>query len=199
VFINMVATIDGKTVTGDANEPVADLGSETDHATMRGLENVADAVLIGAGNLRATPKIWYPNELKRIVATKSGNLNYSSRFFTDAPDKVFIICPREVDIPKPYVKLSGDFQTAFRALRVEHNVTKLLVEGGSHLNGEILRRGLADELFLTLAPKIKLGENLPTYAGGEPLPRDEVQSYELLSTQQVGQELFLRYRRQLKR
>jgi len=193
----MVATIDGKTVTGDANEPVQDLGSDTDHATMRGLENASDAVLIGAGNLRSTPKLWYPANLTRIVATETGALDYSVRFFSDAPEKAFVICPSGVSVPKPFVKLTNDFKEAFRVLRQEHGVERLLVEGGSRLNGSLLRLDLIDELFLTQAPKIKLGEGLPTYAGGEPLPRDRIQAYELLSHERVGQELFIRYRRQL--
>jgi riboflavin biosynthesis pyrimidine reductase len=52
---------------------------------------------------------------------------------------------------------------------------------------------LIDELFLTLAPKIKLGDEIPTFAGGTPLPREKVQSYKLEEVHQIGDEIFLRY------
>ena len=194
----MVATIDGKTVTDDEQGPIQGISSENDRATMRGLQNHADAVLIGAETLRRTPRLWYPLHLIRIVATRSGSLNYSVRFFMDAPEKAFVICPPSVEVPDPFKKLPNDFRQAFHQLRTAHGVQNLLIEGGSHLNGEVLHQDLIDELFLTLAPKIKLGEGLPTYAGGEPLSRDDIQNYQLLEHVQIDQELFLRYRRQLR-
>ena len=74
VVINMVATIDGKIITGERGEPVNDLGSDVDHLMMRRIQNSVDAVLIGANNQRTTPKIWYPTEMVRIVVTRSGNV-----------------------------------------------------------------------------------------------------------------------------
>lgn len=194
-FINMVATIDGKTVTGDRNEAVQDLGSDTDHKLMRILEMASDAILIGAGNLRATPKLWYPAEKIRIVATRSGDLNYGSRFFTDAPANVIVVAPPEVNVPQEYTRIPNSWPTAFRLLKDEHEIANLLVEGGSELNAELLRANLVDELFLTLSPKVKLGKDVPTYAGGEPLPREAVQNYALVEHHAVDDELFLRYRR----
>src|SRR5581483_6388677 len=80
----MVATIDGKTVSGARGEPVQDLGSSNDHQLMRKIENAAQAVLIGAASQRSSKAISYPAHLLRIVATRSGNLDYDSRFFRDA-------------------------------------------------------------------------------------------------------------------
>jgi len=196
-FINMVATIDGKTVSGSDQEPVSDLGSETDHQVMRRLEDAADGVLVGAGLLRATPGLWYGKEKFRIVATQSGHIDYKSRFFTDAPEKAIVIGPASLEVPKPYRKLINDFRSAFSQLRNEFGIRRLAIEGGSKLNGELLPLDLVDELFLTLAPKIKLGDCLPTYAGGKPLPRGSLQNYELVEMHRVEDELFLRYRRKL--
>lgn len=194
----MVATIDGKTVTDDERGPIPGISSENDQATMRGLQNHADAVLIGAETLRHTPRLWYPAHLIRIVATRSGALDFSVRFFMDAPDKAFVICPLGVEVPNPFKKLPNDFTQALKQLRKEQGVQKLLIEGGSRLNGELLHQNLIDELFLTITPKIKLGDGLPTYAGGEPLSRAQIQNYQLLEHVQIDQELFLRYRRQLR-
>lgn len=203
VVINMVTTIDGKIITGERGEPVHDLGSETDHLVMRRIQASVDAVLIGAENQRSTPKLWYPAELTRIVATRSGNVLYPSRFFDDAPDKAIVICTDDSmlpDLPKGVSivrigKQSVDWSKALAYLVDVLGIRTLLVEGGSEINAQLLERDQADELFLTLAPKIKLGANTPTYADGDPLPRNAVQQYRLVESHVWDNEIFLRYRR----
>ncbi|MDQ2985800.1 MAG: dihydrofolate reductase family protein [Armatimonadota bacterium] len=203
VVINMVATIDGKIITGERGEPVLDLGSEVDHLMMRRIQGSVDAVLIGAENQRSTPKLWYPAELTRIVATRSGNVLYPSRFFDDAPEKAIVLCTEESalpDLPKGVSivrigKESVDWIKALDYLADFVDIDTLLVEGGSEINAQLLERDLADELFLTLAPKIKLGANTPTYADGDPLPRNAVQQYGLVESHVWGNEVFIRYRR----
>jgi riboflavin biosynthesis pyrimidine reductase len=213
VFINMVSTIDGKILTGERDEHVMDLGSKNDHAVMRHLESMADGVIIGAGSLRATKGLWYSKDLIRIVVSASGNLPWESRFFTDAPEKAFVatLAPGHIAystaplLPNPggagdgmcpgVRLLSLDLSEALTALRQDHGVRYLLCEGGAELNASLLRLDLVDELFLTLAPKIKLGRDVPTYAGGEPLTREEVQQYALVEVHRVDDEVFLRYRR----
>ncbi|MFN8219826.1 MAG: dihydrofolate reductase family protein [Fimbriimonadales bacterium] len=202
VAINMVTTIDGKTITGNRDEAVMDLGSKVDHATMRNIQNAADAVMLGAGSLRSTPGLWYPAHRPRFVVTRSGDLNWKSRFFSDAPHHAYVVAPEDYQLPagNPGIHLAAgsgevDLKLALRKMRTELGVRSLLVEGGSELNARMLDADLVDELFLTLAPKVKLGRETPTYAGGHPLPREAVQRYLLVSEQRVGDEVFLRYRR----
>ncbi len=203
VMINMVATIDGKIITGERDEPVMDLGSKTDHATMRQIQGAADAVMIGAGALRSTPKIWYPAHLTRIVVTKSGNVDLNSRFFTDVPEKAIIATIQSASLDPAADRFAlrvGKDNVDLRSLCQElkkRGIHRLLVEGGSDLNAQILEQDLVDELFLTIAPKIKLGKDTPTYADGNPLPRDQVQNYDLIQQTQVGNEIYLRYRRKV--
>lgn len=202
-FINMVATIDGKVVSGARGEPVADLGSDVDHQLMRRIEGAAQAVLIGAESQRSSSGIWYPPGLRRIVATTSGNVLAESRFFSDEPGNAWVFCTEQSTLPPlppevSVVRFTGqriDWRDAVRHIREQMAVERLLVEGGSNLNGQMLGADLVDELFLTIAPKVKLGDDVPTYAGGEPLPRERLQQYFLLDAHRVGDELFLRYRR----
>jgi riboflavin biosynthesis pyrimidine reductase/predicted DsbA family dithiol-disulfide isomerase len=200
VFINMVATIDGKIITGNRGEPVEDLGSKTDHAMMRRIQHAAEGVLVGAGAQRSSAKIWYPKHLYRFVATKSGRVLERSRFFDDYPDRAYVICPDTADVSSGLnIIRCGeheiDWRMALEKIRAEFGIRKLLVEGGSDINAQLLRLGLVDELFLTVAPKIKLGADTPTYADGLPLKRDEVQDYTLVEQHVFGNEVFLRYRR----
>lgn len=199
VFVNMVSTVDGKTVSGTRHQPVMDLGSPADHQAMRDLESHADAVLIGAETLRATPKLWYPARLRRFVATRNGDLPTESRFFTDAPEQAVVLAQQVVAAPVPGVAVwdlrSGGFEAALRRMRSELGIRVLAVEGGSELNASLFSADLVDELFVTVAPKLKLGRETPTLAGGEPLPRGALLRLQLLSVASVGDEVFLRYRR----
>jgi riboflavin biosynthesis pyrimidine reductase len=199
VFINMVATIDGKTVSGTRREPVQDIGSDLDHATMRQIESGADAVLIGAGSLRATKGLHYPEALVRVVATASGDVPAEHRFFTD-PGVALVATTEDSRVPSGLTavrcgKGALDWRKLLGVLRDEHEVGMLLVEGGSEVNASLLREDLVDELFLTVAPKVKLGREVPTYAGGDPLPREGMLGFRLVSCIPRGDEVFVRYRR----
>lgn len=198
VVCNMVATIDGKTVSGTRDETVMDLGSTIDHAAMRNIEAAADAVMIGAQTLRATPKVRYEDRLFRVVVTHSGVMDPIVPFFTGAPEKAVVAISSDAALNLPEsVRLIRfkDFADLLSRLRQDLGVERLLVEGGSELNASLLREDVVDELFLTIAPKLKLGRNLPTYAGGEPLLRGELLGFDLISVQPIGDEVFLRYRR----
>lgn len=188
-YINMVATIDGKTVTGTRNDAVADLGSSTDHSVMRWLEETSDGVMLGAGSLRSTPGLWYRKDLFRFVVTYSGKIDYTCRFFTDSPEKAYLVGPGDWQ-QIPHDNMKSTLQV-IKSLGVE----RLLIEGGSELNASLLKEDLVDELFLTVAPKVKLGRDIPTYAGGDPLPKDALLQFVLVESHTVGNEVFLRYRR----
>lgn len=196
--IDMVATIDGKTVSGEPGENVSDLGSQVDHYALKGLLGKVDAVLIGAGTLRATPKTWNPGTRYRIVVTNSGRVDYRHAFFRGGEG---LVATSNSDL-QPAIGVEviraglGEFDPNGLARELKRRgINSLLILGGSETNALFLSADLVDELFLTLAPKIKLGRNMPTYAGGRPLDRQNLLKFRLVSSQQVGDEMYLRYRR----
>lgn len=200
VFIDMVTTIDGKILSGSRDESVHDLGSKLDHQILDRLEAAADAILIGAQTLRATPKQWNPHTEKRIVLTKSGNLPADSAFLTGG--KAYVATSGSASISVPHgasILRAGGERLDFGLLlsRIKAlGVKRLLVLGGSELNGQLLQHDLVDELFLTITPKVKLGRDVPTYAGGEALPRESLRRFHLVENHAVSDEVFLRYRRE---
>lgn len=201
MFCNMVSTIDGKILSGERHEGVMDLGSDVDHQAMRDLESHADAVLIGASTLRATKGIWYPNRLLKIVITNSGNLPWTSRFFTDDPSRVIVVAPKvsETELPSGTHRINqtdtNPIQHLLTELRNTFGIERLILEGGSETNAAFFKEDLIDELFLTFAPLIKLGRETPTIAGGDPLTREALLKFKLIQNQTVGDEIFLRYQR----
>lgn len=198
-FINMVSTIDGKIITGERNEPVGDLGSITDHFLMHRLERKADAILCGASSLRATGSYWNPETHQRVVVTRSGDLPWQSKFLTLGEPIVVTSKSARLDAPASVnVIRAGDDNLDWKSALFQLKglgIEVLNVLGGSEINAQLLELELIDELFLTLAPKIKLGATTPTYAGGNPLPRHLVQQYKLVSNLAIGDEVFLRYRK----
>jgi riboflavin biosynthesis pyrimidine reductase len=202
-IIDMVTTIDGKSVSGARGEPVDDLGSKTDHGIMRHLQDVADGVLIGAGTLRASPGNWNPKTKFRVVVSGSGKVDTEHAFFKGGEG--YIATPEAGNFlaangVRPLIagKKNLKIEKVLRELR-EKGCQKLLVLGGSSTNAELLQVDLVDEIFLTIAPKVKLGEGLPTLAGGKPLPREAMLRFKLVEHFEVGDEIFLRYRRVGKR
>ena len=182
VAINMVSTLDGKASVGGRAGPI---GSGTDREIMRNLRCAADAVLVGAGTLRAEElNLGVPQALadKRrgdgrpeqpfgIVLAGSRTLPlhrklFSSESLTTNPNLVVL-----AGASTPHATLEHASELGVRVLKsdvpgrlqpreilallTEHlGVRSLLVEGGPTLNASFLSAGAADELFLTLSPKI---------------------------------------------
>ncbi len=100
-----------------------------------------------------------------------------------------------------------DLETALRKLRSDFGVTHLLCEGGPALYGGMLRAGLIDEKFLTVAP-FEAGQLVPrtqreegrpelrpTVFGGEGFIKDEMVRWQWISCRRVENHQFNRYRR----
>ena len=203
VYINMAATVDGKIVVGEVGGTAAGVGGATDQQLFRRLQRNCDAVMIGSSTLRASHVI-YPADIPRYVVTRSGEIPLQNRFFTDAPDRAFILAPEDlpaavltklsasahvIQIGKSDVDLAG----ALSLLRRSTGIMKLLCEGGPTLNEQFLQAGLADELFLTISAKLKGGAQIPTIVEGRGFPVSQALPLTLLSVYREGDELYLRY------
>jgi 2,5-diamino-6-(ribosylamino)-4(3H)-pyrimidinone 5'-phosphate reductase len=206
VLINMVSSLDGMTtVHGKA----ARIGSETDRQVMRTLRSKADAVMIGANTLRAerlSLGLDEPAESQpvAIVLTNTGALPMESHLIRHERQRVLVLVPenlpentvsrlrRHADVLRVPTTPRGpiDLEGALEILKAEHAVDLLLVEGGPTLNHALISRNLANEFFLTLAPKLLGGTSgeAQTILSG-PAPR----VVSLLSAYLAGDELFLRY------
>lgn len=199
--MNMVSTLDGKTEV-ERGTPVVGMGSKMDQAVMHQLEAHADAILVGAGTLRATPRFNWPETAMRLVLSRYGQLDPKHDFFERGPKGRSFALLREGQSTPPALPVLRTknkkewLPDLLATLRADHQIERLLVEGGSEINAIFLGADLVDEVFLTLAPKVRLGRDLATVAGGDPLPGRTMHDFELHATHQEGSELFLRYRRQ---
>jgi riboflavin-specific deaminase-like protein len=222
VLINMISSLDGKVaVSGKAGS----LGGPVDRTVMRTLRAHADAVMVGAGTLRAeklTLAVAEDHARAResrglkpqplaVVATVSGDVPLEENLLGSSPENLLIIASAEtpqeqlgtlsshasVEIVAGETSKSGgrlDLGEALRTLKKRYGVSVLLVEGGTVLNHALVSSGLADELFLTLAPKLLGGEKpgALTILEGPSLTPHKTE-LNLISIHISGEELFLRY------
>lgn len=195
VAMNFAVTVDGRATIAGVSGPI---GSDADTAMLVGLRTRFDAVMIGAGTMRAERYGSLPGE--RLMAIVSGSLElpWDAALFTEGAGQVVVFTssdaqPPPTATPVSVVRHEGavDLTAALRLLRDEHGVRALLSEGGPRLHAEMQAAGLVDELFLTTSPKLA-GGAAPRILEGE-LP--DLEPLELAWLLEEDGELFARYRR----
>jgi 2,5-diamino-6-(ribosylamino)-4(3H)-pyrimidinone 5'-phosphate reductase len=192
VLVNMAMTADGKIAT--VNRAVSSFTSTRDHEHLLELRATADAVMAGARtvdsasiNLGPGPARFRRARLRRglaeynlrVIVSRSGSVNPGANVFRHRFSPIIILTTRRADAGRlkelralaDVVKICGrkeiNFRAAFRWLRKQWRVKRLLCEGGGELNDAVFRAGLVDELHLTICPKIFGGRRAPTIADGK--------------------------------
>jgi riboflavin-specific deaminase-like protein len=177
VITNFALTLDGHATISGRSGPI---GSEADTAMLVGLRTRVDAVMIGAGTMRAERYgriVGDPakrEQRKRdglsehpLTVIVSGRLElpWDAPLFTDGDGEVLIATasseqPPETNTPVEVVRYPDDvvdLNALLVHLRAEHGVRALLCEGGPRLHGQLIDEALVDELFVTHAPKLAGG------------------------------------------
>ena len=222
MLINMVASLDGKTtVAGKAGS----IGSSVDRTLMRTLRAQADAAMVGAGTLRAEKlNLAVPENLAQerasrglepqplaVIATATGDVPLPENLLSSSPDNLLVLVSPDVPEERlaalsslasvevvswaPGANSGLDLNVALEAIKGRYAVEVLLVEGGPALNHALISAGLADELYLTLAPKLLGGKSPDALSAfeGPILGFQKGPRPELISVYLCGDELYLRY------
>jgi riboflavin-specific deaminase-like protein len=210
VALNFASTLDGRAaIDGRSGQ----IGSDTDTAMLVGLRQRFDAVMIGAGTMRVErygriigeeakrarrEELGLPGD-PLVVLVGSLDLPWDAPLFTDGGGKVLVVTgqqdgePPATATPVEVVREPDgrvDLEAVLRWLREERGVRALLCEGGPHLHSQLQAAKLADELFLTIAPKL-VGAGSTILEGALP----EVAELKLDWLLQEDSELFARYGR----
>jgi 5-amino-6-(5-phosphoribosylamino)uracil reductase len=189
-----------------------------DITRMQELRARGDAILIGAGNLRADdPDLALTAdehgrrrgaglpEPMRVVVTRAGDgLSPGLRIFDPSKGGRSVVAhakampptTRSALVPVATLVELGDEEVPMPALLewLAHNGVRTVVcEGGGEINARLFEVCAVDELFLTVVPRILGGASAPTPVGGPGLPVDLVGDPTLASLERIGDELFLRY------
>jgi riboflavin-specific deaminase-like protein len=209
LMLNFATTLDGRAAISGKSGAI---GSDTDTEMLQRLRTRVDAVLIGAGTMRAErygrivsdPDMrayresagLTPDPLGVLVSNRL-ELPWDAGLFTDGGGEVVIFTaseeePPETATPVTLIRHPGgvELDRALKWLLDERDIKSVLCEGGPTLHGRLREGGLADELFLTIAPKIAGGEG-PRVLEGALADIDQVELAWLLES---NSELFTRYR-----
>ena len=177
VAMNFAATVDGRATIDGVSGPI---GSANDTAMLVGLRTRFDAVMIGAGTMRAEhygPIVSDPRKRERrqelgltanplmMIVSARLDLPWDAGLFTEGAGSVLIFTTAETEPPETETEVAVvrhetaiDLGAAMLHLRQESGIRSVLCEGGPRLHAQLEAAGLVDDLFLTIAPKLAGGE-----------------------------------------
>jgi len=221
VLVNFASSLDGKITLAPGLRKGAFAMSRhrEDPRRMRQIRSMADAILIGAGNLRADdPDLAIDakermrrrdsgeQEPLRVVVTGSGEgIRPSQKMFDSALGGPSFVLhsermpsdAREALAPVATLVTLGqrdvDIPRLLDWAARERGVRTLVCEGGGVLCAQLFAAHAVDELFVTVVPRILGGALAPTLAEGPGFSADEIPDATLGSIYRVGDDLFLRY------
>lgn len=215
----LATSADGK-ISDVARSP-ARFGSAIDKAHLEQQIAKVDAVLFGAGTLRAygttlsisDPQLlrqrqqqYYQPQPVQIVVSQTGNLDASCRFFQQPVPRWLLTTPegaipwenqRELMPKFDHILTApthegGFYWSGIFVKLAQLKIKRLALLGGGALVASLLAGDWIDELWLTICPVLLGGATAPTPVDG--LGLSIPKSLTLLSAHPVGQEVFLHYR-----
>jgi riboflavin-specific deaminase-like protein len=207
--LNMVSTLDGKSTIDWRTRA---LSTDLDRALFHHLRTQAEAVMVGAGTVRA-------ERYGRM--TKSDELREKRVREGLAPEPIAVVVSARLDLPADlpllqepeqrvliatgsdavlqgvraqveYLHTGDDMPLLMTKLRDEHGIRSILCEGGPTLNFHLFAAGVVDDLFLTLSPKVAGGAAALTIVAGRDLV--DPAELDLVSVAEGDGDLFTRWR-----
>ncbi len=210
VLTNFAITLDGRSTIGGVSGPI---GTELDTSMLVGLRTRVDAVMIGAGTMRAEgygrvvadpakregrERDGLPHDPLVVIVSGRLDLPWDAPLFTEGWGSVLVFTATDAGPPPTATRVrlvrhegSVDLRAALGHLRQERGVRSVLCEGGAHLHGQLLQHSLVDEMFVTHAPKLGGGDG-PRLAAGLTEFERPVELRWLASDPRTG-ELYARY------
>ncbi len=183
VILSGAITLDGQiaSIEGDVN-----LSNSEDWIRVHKLRAENDAIMVGGGTIRVDnskltidfKKIGHQPKKNpiRVVVSATGNIPEDARVITYRPEIMTIIAitskcsfNKRESLRKNGCEIlhCGDGELVnlpklLNILKTRYQVNKLMLEGGSRLNAEMLSQKLIDEVQLAIAPVI-VGKGIPLF------------------------------------
>ena len=181
VGANMITTLDGRASIQGRSK---DLGSEVDSEFLVKLRRRFDAVMVGAGTIRAErygrivrdadarakrERIGLSPDPLAVIISGRLDLPFDAPIFTCGAGEVLIFTSSDQPVPETATptrveQMNGPIaiEKVLGHLRNECGIRAVLCEGGPQLFGQLEAADAVDDLFLTISPEL---------VGGEPSPR----------------------------
>jgi 5-amino-6-(5-phosphoribosylamino)uracil reductase len=214
-LLSCAVSIDG--YLDDASTDRLILSGPEDLDEIDALRAAADAILVGAGTIRAdNPRLLVrdpariaareaagkPPHPLRVTVTATGDLDPAARFFT-GPGVPLVYCASAAVAAEK--KFTGravvidagaglSLAVVLQDLHLERTVATVLIEGGARILRDALAAGLADELRLAIAPFFVADPSAPRFALPARYPNTPANPMTLTSLRRVGGVAVHRYR-----
>jgi diaminohydroxyphosphoribosylaminopyrimidine deaminase/5-amino-6-(5-phosphoribosylamino)uracil reductase len=178
VTLKLAATIDGR--IADASGKSKWITGPQARAKVQALRRSADAIMVGAGTVRADNPSLLPRPAKgrtpwRVIV--GSTLQANAGVLTDEA------AGRTVVMNGPLKKILSELG--------KQGVMHVLCEGGGELAGSLVRAGLVDEFALFVAPAMLGGDGVPMFGQkGWPLTKMPLLSFQTL--EKLGKDVFIR-------
>ena len=217
-LLNVAMSLDGKIASSRRELP--SFASRADRRMMDRIRARADAVLVGAGTLRAADfplrirsaalrkerlASGRPEQPLNVLLSSSLAVPLRGRFLCSPDMRRLVVTTREAPSSRiRFLRGSADVLILGRKrvplpllMRKLHalGIRELLLEGGGETNAAFFRQQLVDEIYLTLCPVVIGGATSPTPADGRGFSPEEFAHFRLVSLRREGGEIFLHYHR----
>jgi 2,5-diamino-6-(ribosylamino)-4(3H)-pyrimidinone 5'-phosphate reductase len=206
VLVNMAPSLDGKIAPARKRaRPFTMSRHGEDPRRMRSLRARADAVVIGASNLRADDPDLAPGRIRVVVTGAGEGIEPTARMLNPALGGEAIVAhaatmaeaKRSALRAKATLLEFGasevDCSRLLDWLMKERSCRVVLCEGGGVLNAALFAARAVDELYLTIVPRMLGGAEAPTILEGNGFEPDALPDARLSRFEAVGDELYLVY------
>lgn len=215
-IVSCAVSVDG--CLDDASPDRLILSGPEDLDEVDELRAAADAILVGAGTIRAdNPRLLVRDPARvaareaarknphpfRVTITATGNLDPTASFFTGPGTPLVYCAPATAAMTRKRLAdraividlAEGLSLSAVLAdLHTERKVVTLLAEGGARILRDLLAANLADELRLAIAPFFIGDPAAPRFALPARYPHGPASPMTLVSHRQLGNVAVLHYR-----
>jgi 5-amino-6-(5-phosphoribosylamino)uracil reductase len=215
-IVSCAVSVDG--YLDDASPDRLILSGPDDLDEVDALRSAADAILVGAGTIRAdNPRLLIRDDSRtaarvaegrpphplRVTLTAMGDLDPAARFFT-GPGTPLVYCPARaasaararVGDRALVIDVGAELSLAavLQDLQTQRSVATLLVEGGSRVLRDLLAADLADELRLAIAPFFVGDDRAPRFALPGRYPHTSANPMTLINVRRLDHLAVLHYR-----
>jgi 5-amino-6-(5-phosphoribosylamino)uracil reductase len=192
------------------------LSDEADLDQVDDIRSGCDAILVGAGTIRAdnpalqvrSPVLRDARKARglgpdptRVVLSRGGDLDPGARIFTVGIDRLVYVSTAASASARERLGGAAEVVDAGDPVQLEavladlavRGIARLLVEGGRSLHTELLTSGLADELRLAVAPFFIGDSAAPRFVGNGDFPWNAAHRARLAEVTRTGDMAVLRY------
>ncbi len=214
-LLSCAMSIDGH--IDDSTSQRLRLSGEADLDRVDDLRAGCDAILVGAGTIRAdNPQLTVRSQERRaariargrsaspvkVALSGRGQLDPAARFFTEGESARLVyvaagnVAAAAERLGEAASVLDGGEPVSLPRVLADlaaRGIRRLMVEGGSSVLTQFLTAGLADELQLVVAPFFVGDSRAPRFAADGDFPWTRQHPARLAEVRQVGQDALLRY------